>query len=155
MLGCWAIRSLVVSGGGSACVEVPLPEGRLNEEHLENIQSGFEQVYRSLYGRNGPDVPLEVINWRVVASGPAPKTDFRFPRETNGRANALKGKRRAYFPEHDGYIETPVYDRYALAPGARVQAPAIVEERESTSVLPPGVTETVDEDANLIVEVAP
>jgi N-methylhydantoinase A len=133
-------------------VAVPLPEGRLNEKHLENIQSSFEQVYRSLYGRKGPDVPLEVINWRVVASGPAPETDFRFPREINGRANALKGKRRAYFPEHDGYIETPVYDRYALAPGASFSGPAIVEERESTLIVGPGGRGRVDEHWNIVVE---
>jgi N-methylhydantoinase A len=133
-------------------VAVPLPEGRLNEKHLENIQSSFEQVYRSLYGRKGPDVPLEVINWRVVASGPAPETDFRFPREINGRANALKGKRRAYFPEHDGYIETPVYDRYALAPGASFSGPAIVEERESTLIVGPGGRGRVDEHLNIVVE---
>jgi N-methylhydantoinase A len=135
-------------------VAVPLPQGRLNEEHLENIQSGFEQVYRSLYGRKGPDVPLEVINWRVVASGPAPETDFRFPRETNGRANALKGKRRAYFPEHDGYIETPVYDRYALAPGASFSGPAIVEERESTLIVGARGRARVDEHLNIVVEFA-
>jgi len=133
-------------------VSVPLPDGRLNEEHLENIQSGFEQVYRSLYGRKGPDVPLEVINWRVVASGPAPETDFRFPRETNGRANALKGKRRAYFPEHDGYFETPVYDRYALAPGASFSGPAIVEERESTLIVGARGRARMDEHLNVIVE---
>jgi N-methylhydantoinase A len=135
-------------------VAVPLPQGRLNEEHLENIQSGFEQVYRSLYGRKGPDVPLEVINWRVVASGPAPETDFRFPQETNGRANALKGNRRAYFPEHDGYFETPVYDRYALAPGAIFSGPAIVEERESTLIVGARGRARVDEHLNIVVEFA-
>ena len=44
-------------------------------------------------------------------------------------------------------------DRYALAPGARLEGHAIVEERESTSVLPPGVVATVDEYANLVVTV--
>jgi N-methylhydantoinase A len=133
-------------------VSVPLPDGRLNEEHLKNIQSGFEQVYRSLYGRKGPDVPLEVINWRVVASGPAPETDFRFPRKINGGADALKGKRPAYFPEHNGYVDTPVYDRYAFAPGETFIGPAIVEERESTLIVGPGGHGRVDEHLNIVVE---
>jgi N-methylhydantoinase A len=135
-------------------VAVPLPQGRLNEKHSENIHSGFEGVYRSLYGRKGPDVPLEVINWRVVASGPAPETEFRLPRKINGGAGALKGKRRAYFPEHDGYTETPVYDRYALAPGASFSGPAIVEERESTLIVGPGGRGRVDEYLNIVVEFA-
>jgi N-methylhydantoinase A len=49
-------------------------------------------------------------------------------------------------------VDTPVYDRYALAAGARVEGPAIVEERESTTVLPPGAAATVDEYASLVAE---
>ena len=63
--------------------------------------------------------------------------------------------RRAYFPETGGWVDCPVYDRYKLAAGLEIAGPAIVEECESTSVLPPGVVATVDEYANLLVEVAP
>ena len=64
---------------------------------------------------------------------------------------ASQRRRRAYFPEAGGYTDCPVFDRYALAPGAEVAGPAIVEERESTTVLPPGTTATVDDYASLIV----
>jgi N-methylhydantoinase A len=133
-------------------VAVPLPDGRLNESHAGKIHRAFEAVYRGLYGRQGPDVPLEVINWRVVARGPNPAMDFRLPRETNGGGSALKGKRRAYFPEAGGAIETPVYDRYALAPGAAFAGPAIVEERESTLIVGARGRGRVDEHLNIIVE---
>ena len=43
-----------------------------------------------------------------------------------------------YFPEKGGYVETTVYGRDELAPGAELAGPAVVEERESTTVLPPG-----------------
>jgi N-methylhydantoinase A len=134
-------------------VSVPLPDGPLSGEHLEKIQKSFEDVYRGLYGRKGPDVPLEVINWRVVASGPNPPMDFRLPDAANGRA-ALKGKRRAYFPEAGGYIETPVYDRYALGPGEKFSGPAIVEERESTLIVGGRGRARVDDHLNVIVEFA-
>jgi N-methylhydantoinase A/oxoprolinase/acetone carboxylase beta subunit len=52
-------------------------------------------------------------------------------------------------------VDTPVYDRYRLWAGLTVTGPAIVEERESTTVLPPGATATVDAYANLIVTVGP
>jgi N-methylhydantoinase A len=132
-------------------VSVPLPSGRLNEKQLETIQSAFENVYRGLYGRKGPDVPLEVINWRVVASGPNPRMDFHLPQAPNG-GKALKGKRRAYFPERDGYVDTPVYDRYALGPGATFSGPAIVEERESTLIVGARGRGRVDEHSNVVVE---
>ena len=47
--------------------------------------------------------------------------------------------------------ECPVYDRYALAAGTRLRGPAIVEERESTTVVPPGTQLVVDDDLNLVL----
>jgi N-methylhydantoinase A/oxoprolinase/acetone carboxylase beta subunit len=51
-----------------------------------------------------------------------------------------------------GYIETPVYDRYLLQPGSELEGPAIVEERESTVVVPPGRAIVIDDNLNLIGE---
>ena len=65
-------------------------------------------------------------------------------------AVARKPARRAYFPE-TGSVDCPVYDRYALPAGVSLTGPAVVEERESTTVLPPGVEAMVDEYASLIV----
>jgi N-methylhydantoinase A/oxoprolinase/acetone carboxylase beta subunit len=48
-------------------------------------------------------------------------------------------------------VATPVYDRYRLAPGATLDGPAVVEEHESTAVVPPGTTARVDEELNLVV----
>ena len=62
-----------------------------------------------------------------------------------------KGTRPAYFPERDGPVETPVYDRYALRPGDRFPGPAIVEERESTAVVGPGGWFAIDGEANLVM----
>ncbi len=134
-------------------VSVPLPDGTLGDSHSNEIQNRFEAVYRSLYGRKGPDVPLEVINWRVVAAGPNPAMDFRLPQKANG-GGVLKGNRRAYFPERGDYVETPVYDRYALAPGATFSGPAIVEERESTLIVGARGRGRVDDQLNIIVEFA-
>ena len=58
-------------------VSVPLPDGVLMERDVAKISATFEQVYRALYGRKGPDVSLEVVNWRVVASGPTPRMEDR------------------------------------------------------------------------------
>jgi len=64
---------------------------------------------------------------------------------------ALKATRRAYWPEHRAYVESPILDRYRLTPGTQITGPAIVEERESTTVIPPGCVATVDEWLNLTV----
>ena len=133
-------------------VSVPLPNGVLDEKHLPQITAGFEDIYRGLYGRKGPDVALEVINWRVIASGPRPEMDFKLPRKPSGEAQARKGSRRAYFPDSGGWVEAAVYDRYALSPGTTLNGPAIVEERESTLIMGARGRGRVDERLNVIVE---
>jgi len=132
-------------------VSVPLPNGRLEERHLPQVTETFEQIYRTLYGRKGPDVPLEVINWRVVTSGPRAETDFRLPEDDSSRKNAIKGARKAYFPEYGQYVETPVYDRYALKPEETFSGPAIVEERESTLIMGAHGRARLDDQLNVIV----
>jgi N-methylhydantoinase A len=132
-------------------VSVRLPNGVLGEQHVPQITAEFEDTYRGLYGRKGPDVALEIINWRVVASGPRPEMNLQLPRGTSGGSDVCKGSRRAYFPESSGFVETAVYDRYAFQPGVKFTGPAIVEERESTLIVGPRGRARVDENLNVIV----
>jgi len=134
-------------------VSVPLPDGVLSERHLPRINAAFEEIYRTLYGRDGPDVAIEVINWRVIASGPKAEMDFHLPAAA-ARGQSRKGSRPAYFPEHGRYMETPVYDRYALAPGFTFTGPAVIEERESTLIVGARGRGRVDDRLNVVVEFA-
>jgi N-methylhydantoinase A len=133
-------------------VSVPLPGGVLNEQDVLRLTAEFEATYRGLYGRKGPDVPLEIINWRVVASGPRPQMNLRLARDDSNREDARKGSRRAYFAECSGFVETAVYDRYAFKPGMKFSGPAIVEERESTLIVGSRGRARVDSNLNIIVE---
>jgi N-methylhydantoinase A len=135
-------------------VSVPLPNGILHAGHFREISDTFESTYEALYGRKGPDVPLEVINWRVIARGPQTEMNLQFQRDASNRATARKGARMAYFPEAGGYVETPVYDRYALRPGIVFAGPAIVEERESTLIIGARARAHVDPRSNVIVELS-
>ena len=64
---------------------------------------------------------------------------------------SLKGVRPVYFQE-TGVANCNVYDRYALRPGDSFPGPAVVEERESTTVIGPGATVSVDAYLNLVCE---
>ncbi len=77
--------------------------------------------------------------------GPTPALSLQ--RAADGAApQKRKGTRQAWF---GGFVETAVYDRYALVPGDRIEGPAIVEEREATTIVPPGDILSVDESLNL------
>jgi N-methylhydantoinase A len=135
-------------------VRVPLPAGPLTPAGVPALREAFEREYVRLYGRLGPPVAVETITWRVVSSGPRPTLHFSGELEASGdAATALKGTRQAYMPEAHGMIDVPVYDRYRLGPGAVFTGPAIVEEREATTVIGPGAAVEIDDEGNLVVEV--
>jgi N-methylhydantoinase A len=62
-------------------------------------------------------------------------------------------RRRVYFPEAGKYLDTPVLSRYGLKPRQRIAGPAVIEERESTVVIGPAGTATVDRDLNLVIRI--
>jgi 5-oxoprolinase (ATP-hydrolysing) len=130
-------------------IEVPLPDGPLSAESIGAIETAFAEVYTRLYTHLYRGAKIQALHWRVVCSGPKP--EVRMPRQHRSEtgAPARKGSRPAYFPETGGTVEAAVYDRYRLRPGDRIAGPAIVEERESTTVVPPGDWLVVDEQLNL------
>jgi N-methylhydantoinase A len=105
------------------------------------IMSGFENSYRKLYGVNPSHVPIELVTWRVTARGPIiPFSRATVLPDTPGRTRTTR-------PVHawtEG-AQTPVYDRRSLAAGQTIAGPAIIEERETTTAIPPGWSATVDQ----------
>lgn len=128
---------------------VAVPGGPLDAGALERLRQGFDEIYAARYGYAQPAEPVEVVTWKLSAIGGTPRLALAKAATEPGDA-PRKAVRRAYFPEARGYVDCPVYDRYRLWAGLGLTGPAIVEERESTTVLPPGVRATVDEHANLV-----
>jgi N-methylhydantoinase A len=121
-------------------------------QRATTLSTSFEDAYRRLYQRSGPPVRQEILNWRVVVSGPRPEVKLL----VDGLEDVVpqKGTRSAYFHELGGFTDVPVLNRYALHRGYRFTGPAIVEERESTAVIGPGASCHIDQQWNLIVEPA-
>ena len=86
----------------------------------------------------------------VIGAGPEVRLAEQ-PPGAHDVAQARKPSRPVYFPEGRGYVECAIYDRARLPVGATIAGPAIVEEPESTTVLPPGARAEVDRWANLLV----
>ncbi|MEJ7667135.1 MAG: hydantoinase/oxoprolinase family protein [Casimicrobiaceae bacterium] len=135
-------------------VEVPLPSHLAPDELGVALPALFAERYRVIFGLDFPERAIEIVNWKVEAAGPRPGTDVDYhlkPGAATGEA--LKGRRPAFFPETDGLVDCPVYDRYALPQGFAIAGPALVEERESTCVIAPGDTGTIDAAMNLVLTV--
>ncbi len=134
-------------------LNVPVPPGALGADDLARVRTAFDEAYRLRYGVAAPGEPVEVVTWKLAAIGAGPRLVLPEAPRGGDAAGALAGRRPAYFPEKGGYVDTPVYDRYRLPAGAELVGPAIVEERESTTVLPPGCGARVDRWGSLDVEI--
>jgi N-methylhydantoinase A len=134
-------------------IRVPVPAGVLAPQQGDALGEAFQATYKALYERLGPPVSIEIMNWRVTSAGPTPNLRLQLAAQVeNDVTAAQKGARQAYFPERAGYVDTPIYDRYKLGPGARFAGPAIVEERESTVIVGPDARCVIDAEWNLVVE---
>ncbi len=126
-------------------IRVPLPDGRLEEQPGTALQEAFDAEYRRSYGRICEGVPVEAIHWRVTVSGPRPRLQLRAP---GSCGTPLKGEREVFF---DGCPRpVPVFDRYALPAAFTETGPLIVEEVESTTVVPPGWSLSSTETGELL-----
>lgn len=134
---------------------VPLPEKDLREISKEEIRNRFDQIYQHLYGRTYPDSPLELVNLKVRVFLPQrllelPKLTGKGSKEIR---DAIKGKRPAFSGIRKDFIDFTVYDRYRLFAGAKIEGPAIIEEKESTVVVGEDAFVTVDDMGFLWVEI--
>ncbi len=135
-------------GQGSE-VEVTIPGGDLGAGSEASIRAAFETQYRAQYNVVHAGLNVEVLTWRVIASGP--RSDVSMKLATGDRSEKIKGSRPVYFKDAGGFLDTPVYDRYALKPGDSFPGPGIVEEHESTTVVGPDTTIAIDAHLNLIL----
>ncbi|MBV6521797.1 MAG: Acetophenone carboxylase gamma subunit [Gemmatimonadaceae bacterium] len=133
---------------------VPLAAGTLTSDAIGEARRAFDEVYARRYGCAHPDKPVEATTWKVTAHGDS--RPLRLPEiasAPNGEPARSARSREAYFPESGGYVETPVYDREALLANHLIRGPAIIEERESTTVIPPGMAAVIDRHGTARVEV--
>jgi N-methylhydantoinase A len=121
---------------------------------LDEITKTFQSDMKAAYGYTLPTgyAPVEIVNLRVVAVGLITKPDL--PR-INGHAtldDARKKTRKVWFRDA-GFIDADIYERASLSRGVSFTGPAIVEQPDTTTVMPPDTSCTVDDYGNLIISV--
>ncbi|HEY7206028.1 MAG TPA: hydantoinase/oxoprolinase family protein [Methylomirabilota bacterium] len=127
-------------------LEVPIP-APVTAAGVPDIVAAFHAVHERVYGYARAQQPVEFVNFRAVHAFPLPRpTVTPAARATGTLAEAQVGERPAYFGR---FVPTAIYERSRLPLGARLAGPAIVEQTDSTTVIPPGVTALVDEAGNL------
>jgi N-methylhydantoinase A/oxoprolinase/acetone carboxylase beta subunit len=137
-------------------LRVDVGSGAIDEAWVERLRADFHDIHEREYSRRFEESDIEVPNIRVRGIGLMP--ELSTPEVQAGDASAdhaLRHEGEAWFLVEGSLEQVPTryYDREALEAGNRLVGPAIVNQYDSTTVIPPGVEAHVDRFGNIVIEV--
>jgi N-methylhydantoinase A len=129
---------------------VPVPD---KVESMDDAVATFHDLYQREHNFRREEFPAEIYRLTLKAVGVTPKPAW--PRhEVDETATATpKGTRSIRFDEHPEPLETPLYDRDTLEPGVTLVGPAVIDQLDSTTLVPPGTRATVDAWENIRIDI--
>ena len=137
-------------------LKIPFPHGVIGKKELADIWTGFHEAHKREYGHFFADNPIEIVNVRVVGVGRMPKIDKLTAPEGSTLAKARVKSGQCVF-RIDGDLrsfETTFYRRHLLPVGEVFGGPAVVLQKDSTTVIPPGCSAINGPAGNLILTIA-
>ena len=147
----WWIGAEMRYAGQGHNVAVSLPWRRIDAATESALLAEFEKRYRQLYGHLVPNAAPQVVTWRLTGRSLLKSHRFSWGDARVSAKRLLRGKRDIWLPLKRGFAPVAVYDRYSLKPGTRLAGPVVLEERESTLVVPVPAVVTVLPDYTVAV----
>ena len=137
-------------------LKIPFPVGVIGKRELEEIWKRFHEAHEREYGHAFPTNPIEIVNVRVIGVGQMPKiTKLAAPEgATLEKARVRTGQCVFRIDGELRSFETSFYRRHLLPVGQVFTGPAIVLQKDSTTVVPPGCSAINDPAGNLILTIA-
>jgi len=126
----------------------------MNGDSIRALERMFHGQHQSLFGHSSPDAAVEFFTLSVSAIGPTDKGRmFEIEKGTAISEQAKKGTRRVYFKEFNGYEDCSTFDRLRLKANNVIFGPAIIEQMDTTIVIPPNQVAKVDHYGNIVIEI--
>lgn len=134
-------------------VEISLPNGTITTGQISAIREYFDSEYEREYTYR-LTAPAELVCYHLIAIAEVDKLKpEKHPKTGKKLVDAIKGKRDVDFVEA-GIHQATIYDGSALEPGMSFTGPAIVEEADTTVVIPPGLPCLMDDFNNYCIQTA-
>lgn len=135
-------------------ISIELAAGAITPATLSGLERDFLAAHDQLYGFVAKDEPVQIVTFRLVASGLVRKAELhKMPLKGPASSAAIVGSRDVWMVETGRFTPTKLYDRARLRAGNVVQGPAIINQMDTTTVVPPGMTARVDQYLNLLIEI--
>ena len=135
-------------------LRVDVESGVIDHEWAEKLRTSFHDIHEREYSRRFEESDIEVPNIRVRGIGLMPRLET--PEVEHGSESpeeALRYERDAWFRFRGELAQVPTryYERSALKAGNQLTGPAIVNQYDSTTVIPPGISAHVDRFGNIVI----
>ena len=119
---------------------------------LAGLRTRFDALHRTRFGHGAEDAAVELMAGRVAGIGRVSRPSMTPPAGDEGPVEqAIRGRRAMVFAAGDDAADVPLYLRPRLAPGHRFEGPAVVEQDDATTLVPPGWRAEVDPQGNLVL----
>jgi N-methylhydantoinase A len=115
---------------------MPLASDRLSVVSLGKLAAAFHRRHKAFYGYDMPAQPVEIVNLRLLVTAARQVLPAAKSAKKTMKKQIVTSKRRVWFAE-TGFVQTPVYEREQLPAGWRATGPAIIEQMDATTVVPP------------------
>jgi N-methylhydantoinase A len=115
-------------------IAVVLPVRDFTASDMPIIADLFEKAYRRLYSRSIPGAEIEILSWVVSVAAPAEGRLADANQETVSEPKP-QSRRKVFDPDSGEFSDVPVYWRGDLAPGARIEGPAVIAEDETSTIV--------------------
>jgi len=133
--------------GQSYEIDVALEPGWIAAGGAGRLREAFDRAHERLFGHADPRAPVEIVNLRVQLRGVRPRVPL--VETPAGRGAAPTGERRIWL---DGRpVRARVYERARLGHGDQVAGPAILEQPDTTVLVPAGEVARADRFGNLLI----
>ena len=147
----WQILVEMRYVGQGANLTVSFPWRSVGPAFAAELDAAFRKAYETNYGGVLPAGSLEVVTWRIVGATRQDIRRFFWPAAGTTSEAKPKARRAIFCTLADKMAEVPVYDRYTLGGGTRLRGPLILEESESTIVVPIEADVEVLDDLSVLV----
>ncbi len=132
-------------------LQVEIPTENITASDIEKMKQDFFIAHEKNYGYYNPNAPVQFVNFRCEATGIVKKPNLAELETTlDDPSKAEIGRRIVHF-EESGAVDCPVYDRAKFGMAERVNGPCIIEQMDSTTVVPPNTWFSIDKFGNLII----
>jgi N-methylhydantoinase A len=142
--------------GQSFELEVPVPAGAIDKTAVAALEEAYGVEHEKTYGhRAGREEPVELVTLRVVGCGvpEVPRAALAANAKLSQGVVVAQPLRRAYFGPAQCWRETNVINRADL--GESRMGPCIIEEYDSTCIVPPGAKASLDRFGNIAIDMPP